>query len=310
MKKSNRELNKKRNEENELGRKALGKGKAAVPTVSVEVPEMQTATAEPQEGVPQLRKVISPYAKRKRGDDESAKTDETAGESIRTPKRARRSVPNRTDDDVCGSDLHVDNNSHNQEDIAANKKRASRQICGKHAGQCGLEATSSSGIMSKPTEPAKTTVQWGSEDELYYKVIICDLLGVGREWSGKLELRLLRLYAGAYNDAYPGSCWVPSDQAASPNFYCDGHRLFRPNSSQRGAVHFDQGNIYLQGLAIARGDLTDTGAETLGKNMRFNTGGDWKLETALGMQDNPFGPAPVVYLPKEALPKDLAIKME
>ncbi|KAI9052905.1 hypothetical protein LZ554_003177 [Drepanopeziza brunnea f. sp. 'monogermtubi'] len=123
----------------------------------------------------------------------------------------------------------------------------------------------------------------------HYKELICDTLGVVRDYGDALELGDLRLYAYAYNEDKIGMQWHTHELGRDE--YGHGHLVIARSEGAQVSMHLTRFSALqkLEPLARARGDLANM--ETASPRARAFHGHQLahEIRQAMGLEPNQFG---------------------
>lgn len=122
------------------------------------------------------------------------------------------------------------------------------------------------------------------ELDMKYRIIICELLGIPEELASQENLKVLRVYARAYNGRLTNEPWIHPE--LPDGAYGMGPKILMKN----GIVdHFSQFIEGFYNVANARGDITGPGLAGRGPPRYFDTHGEIEKDQALGLVENPLG---------------------
>jgi hypothetical protein len=117
-----------------------------------------------------------------------------------------------------------------------------------------------------------------------YRIIICKLLGIPEELATQESLKVLRVYARAYNGSLSNEPWIHPELPEGA--YGMGPKILMKNGT---VDHFSQFIEGFYNIANARGDIKGPGLAGRDPPRYFDTHGEFEKDQALGLAENPLG---------------------
>jgi hypothetical protein len=158
---------------------------------------------------------------------------------------------------------------------------------GSHS-QLHSVTSSQSSVAKKPYTIPGPADDNADDGKMEYKFVLCDLLQVDRQLAQIYTLQEFRTYARAYNLQFSSKPWEMTTHDGGKHT-CMMFRIRLPNGTY--IAHFCFFLFKLAHLAVGRGDLKpDATFNHHSPHIAgFSTGGDARLDMALGVIPNPFG---------------------